>query len=70
MSGSSSETVQNQLLITVGCRIIFGWTVKTLTSSKSAIFEDLPVTSQKLYLHRFCQLLRYRKTNVTEVAKP
>lgn len=42
-----------------------------ITNSKSAIFEDLPVTGQKLYLHGFytSALGREKKFTVTEVAK-
>jgi hypothetical protein len=44
---------------------------KNLTSSKSVIFEHLPVTFQKLYLHGFGLLLGRKKIfSVTEVAKP
>jgi hypothetical protein len=47
------KPVHNQSLNIKGYLIILTAGIKTLTTSKSAIFEDLPVTSQNLYLHRF-----------------
>jgi len=48
----------------------FNDNTKKLTSSKSDIFEHLPLTWQNLYLHRFHASAWSQKQNGTEVAKP